>query len=130
MIYNLYCYFFQDSVRQVQQFRIDLSTEMVFRFELDEAMMPVRNSVFLLDVKELKDALRQITHHLIPQKNTDSLVEEVLLNLKPTEFLTLFGDPAKYDDQQAVTDFLLEMGHEKLVTVRGQYYLVSDFVQS
>jgi hypothetical protein len=137
MIYNLYGYFFQESVTQVLQFRIDLSEEMVFRFELDEAMMPVRNAIFLFDVKELKEALRQITRYLMsldvragstPKTDTDALVEELLLHLNQGDFLTLFGDPAKYDDQKAVTDFLLQLGHEKLETVPGQLYLVNDFV--
>jgi hypothetical protein len=137
MIYNLYGYFFQDSVSQVLQFRIDLSKEMVFRFELDEGMMPIRSSIFLLDVRELKVALTDITRYLMrmdirpgstPKTDTDALVNELLLNLNDGDFLTLFGDPAKYDDQKAVADFLLQMGHEKLVTVPSQHYLVNDFV--
>lgn len=139
MIYNLYCYFFQDSPNQILQFRIDLSKEMIFRFELDEAMMPIKSGIFLLDVTELKPALSHITRYLMtmevragvaPKTNTDALVYELLLHLKPNDFLTLFGDPAKYEDQKAVSDFLLQIGHEKLVTVPGQFYLVNDFVQN
>lgn len=130
MVYNLYCYFFQDTINQVQQFRIDLSCDTVLRFELDEAMMPVRSAIFRIDVKDLKEALRQITRYLIPNTDTEPLVEELLPHLNPGDFLTLFGDTAKYDDQKAVTDFLLQMGHETLMTVPGQHYRVKDFVHS
>ena len=130
MVYNLYRYFFQDAVNQVQKFRIDLSYDTVLRFELDEVMMPVRSAIFRADVKDLKEALRQITRYLIPDTDTEPMVEELLLHLKPGDSLTLFGDTMKYDDQKTVTDFLLQMGHGMLVTVPGQHYRVKDFVHS
>lgn len=139
MIYNLYSYLFLESVTQVLQFRIDLSKEMVFRFELDESMMPIRNSIFLLDVKELKDALIQVTNYLMsidarpgnpPKTNTNALVEELLKHLTHGDFLTLFGDPSKYADQKSVTDFLLQIGHDNLQTIPGQHYLVNEFVHN